>query len=135
MSAVQRGKGRSRCGLRVTQVMTLMTVGLYNEPAGAYLPCCRAEQGSYSNSTLHLARFKAALEQNGIFYWEETGCTPSLCAGTRLCSLSSQGWRRLPTGFPEWICRRTMLGNGGRCFLGLPYSLRHRFSRFDTYGF
>ena len=25
-------------GLRVTQVMTLMTVGLYNEPAGAYLP-------------------------------------------------------------------------------------------------
>jgi predicted N-acetyltransferase YhbS len=25
-------------GLRVVQVMTLMTVGLYNEPAGAYLP-------------------------------------------------------------------------------------------------
>jgi predicted N-acetyltransferase YhbS len=25
-------------GLRVTQVMTLMTLGLYNEPAGAYLP-------------------------------------------------------------------------------------------------
>ena len=25
-------------GLRVTQVMTLMTMGLYNEPAGAYLP-------------------------------------------------------------------------------------------------
>ncbi len=25
-------------GLRVTQTMTLMTVGLYNEPAGAYLP-------------------------------------------------------------------------------------------------
>ena len=25
-------------GLRVTQVMTLMTIGLYNEPAGAYLP-------------------------------------------------------------------------------------------------
>lgn len=25
-------------GLRVTQVMTLMSVGLYNEPAGAYLP-------------------------------------------------------------------------------------------------
>jgi hypothetical protein len=25
-------------GLRVTQAMTLMTVGLYNEPAGAYLP-------------------------------------------------------------------------------------------------
>ena len=25
-------------GLRVTQVMTLMTTGLYNEPAGAYLP-------------------------------------------------------------------------------------------------
>jgi hypothetical protein len=25
-------------GLKVVQVMTLMTVGLYNEPAGAYLP-------------------------------------------------------------------------------------------------
>lgn len=25
-------------GLRVTQVMTLMTIGLYNEPSGAYLP-------------------------------------------------------------------------------------------------
>jgi len=25
-------------GLRVVQVMTLMTVGLYNEPSGAYLP-------------------------------------------------------------------------------------------------
>jgi|SRR5580692_7162976 hypothetical protein len=25
-------------GLRVVQPMTLMTVGLYNEPAGAYLP-------------------------------------------------------------------------------------------------
>ncbi len=25
-------------GLRVTQTMTLMTIGLYNEPAGAYLP-------------------------------------------------------------------------------------------------
>jgi hypothetical protein len=25
-------------GLRVAHVMTLMTVGLYNEPAGAYLP-------------------------------------------------------------------------------------------------
>jgi predicted N-acetyltransferase YhbS len=25
-------------GLRVTQAMTLMTIGLYNEPAGAYLP-------------------------------------------------------------------------------------------------
>ena len=25
-------------GLRVTQPMTLMTAGLYNEPAGAYLP-------------------------------------------------------------------------------------------------
>jgi hypothetical protein len=25
-------------GLRVVQVMTLMTTGLYNEPAGAYLP-------------------------------------------------------------------------------------------------
>jgi hypothetical protein len=25
-------------GLRVVQVMTLMTLGLYNEPAGAYLP-------------------------------------------------------------------------------------------------
>jgi hypothetical protein len=25
-------------GLRVMQVMTLMTIGLYNEPAGAYLP-------------------------------------------------------------------------------------------------
>jgi hypothetical protein len=25
-------------GLRITQPMTLMTVGLYNEPAGAYLP-------------------------------------------------------------------------------------------------
>jgi hypothetical protein len=25
-------------GLRVTQVMTLMTMGLYNEPTGAYLP-------------------------------------------------------------------------------------------------
>jgi predicted N-acetyltransferase YhbS len=25
-------------GLRVTQLMTLMTIGLYNEPAGAYLP-------------------------------------------------------------------------------------------------
>ena len=25
-------------GLRVTQMTTLMTVGLYNEPAGAYLP-------------------------------------------------------------------------------------------------
>ncbi len=25
-------------GLRVTQVVTLMTMGLYNEPAGAYLP-------------------------------------------------------------------------------------------------
>jgi hypothetical protein len=25
-------------GLRVVQVMTLMTMGLYNEPAGAYLP-------------------------------------------------------------------------------------------------
>ena len=25
-------------GLRVTQVMTLMTMGIYNEPAGAYLP-------------------------------------------------------------------------------------------------
>ena len=25
-------------GLRVVQVMTLMTVGLYNEPTGAYLP-------------------------------------------------------------------------------------------------
>ena len=25
-------------GLRVTQVMTLMTIGLYNEPVGAYLP-------------------------------------------------------------------------------------------------
>jgi hypothetical protein len=25
-------------GLRVTQMMTLMTMGLYNEPAGAYLP-------------------------------------------------------------------------------------------------
>jgi len=25
-------------GLRVVQVMTLMTIGLYNEPAGAYLP-------------------------------------------------------------------------------------------------
>jgi GNAT superfamily N-acetyltransferase len=26
------------CGLRVVQPMTLMTMGLYNEPAGAYLP-------------------------------------------------------------------------------------------------
>jgi len=26
------------CGLRVVQPMTLMTIGLYNEPAGAYLP-------------------------------------------------------------------------------------------------
>jgi predicted N-acetyltransferase YhbS len=26
------------CGLRVTQVMTLMTLGLYNQPEGAYLP-------------------------------------------------------------------------------------------------
>jgi hypothetical protein len=26
------------CGLRVVQVMTLMTFGLYNEPAGACLP-------------------------------------------------------------------------------------------------
>jgi hypothetical protein len=25
-------------GLRVMQVMTLMTIGLYNEPGGAYLP-------------------------------------------------------------------------------------------------
>jgi hypothetical protein len=25
-------------GLRVVQLMTLMTTGLYNEPAGAYLP-------------------------------------------------------------------------------------------------
>jgi hypothetical protein len=25
-------------GLRVVQPMTLMTIGLYNEPAGAYLP-------------------------------------------------------------------------------------------------
>jgi hypothetical protein len=25
-------------GLRITQPMTLMTVGLYNEPVGAYLP-------------------------------------------------------------------------------------------------
>jgi hypothetical protein len=25
-------------GLRVTQPLTLMTMGLYNEPAGAYLP-------------------------------------------------------------------------------------------------
>ena len=25
-------------GLKVAQVMTLMTLGLYNEPAGAYLP-------------------------------------------------------------------------------------------------
>jgi hypothetical protein len=25
-------------GLRVVQVMTLMTIGLYNEPSGAYLP-------------------------------------------------------------------------------------------------
>jgi hypothetical protein len=25
-------------GLRVVQVMTLMTTGLYNEPVGAYLP-------------------------------------------------------------------------------------------------
>ena len=25
-------------GLKVVQVMTLMTLGLYNEPAGAYLP-------------------------------------------------------------------------------------------------
>jgi len=25
-------------GLRVVQTMTLMTIGLYNEPAGAYLP-------------------------------------------------------------------------------------------------
>ena len=25
-------------GLRVTQAVTLMTMGLYNEPAGAYLP-------------------------------------------------------------------------------------------------
>ena len=25
-------------GLRVVHVMTLMTLGLYNEPAGAYLP-------------------------------------------------------------------------------------------------
>jgi len=24
--------------LRVVQVLTLMTIGLYNEPAGAYLP-------------------------------------------------------------------------------------------------
>jgi hypothetical protein len=31
----------ARClhhGLRVTQTMTLMTLGLYNEPAGVYLP-------------------------------------------------------------------------------------------------
>ncbi|MEU4546769.1 GNAT family N-acetyltransferase [Nonomuraea dietziae] len=27
-----------RHGLKVTQLMTLMTIGLYNEPAGAYLP-------------------------------------------------------------------------------------------------
>jgi hypothetical protein len=27
-----------RQGLRVVQVMTLMSIGLYNEPAGAYLP-------------------------------------------------------------------------------------------------
>jgi hypothetical protein len=25
-------------GLRVTHTLTLMTMGLYNEPAGAYLP-------------------------------------------------------------------------------------------------
>ncbi len=25
-------------GLRIVQLMTLMTLGLYNEPAGAYLP-------------------------------------------------------------------------------------------------
>ena len=25
-------------GLRIVQLMTLMTIGLYNEPAGAYLP-------------------------------------------------------------------------------------------------
>jgi hypothetical protein len=25
-------------GLRLVQQMTLMTIGLYNEPAGAYLP-------------------------------------------------------------------------------------------------
>ncbi|WP_433245771.1 hypothetical protein ACQPYK_44030 [Streptosporangium sp. CA-135522] len=25
-------------GLKITQLMTMMTIGLYNEPAGAYLP-------------------------------------------------------------------------------------------------
>jgi len=33
-----RNAGLFRWGLRVVQPMTLMTIGLYNEPAGAYLP-------------------------------------------------------------------------------------------------
>jgi hypothetical protein len=27
-----------QCGLHIVQQSTLMTIGLYNEPAGAYLP-------------------------------------------------------------------------------------------------
>jgi hypothetical protein len=30
--------GASKNGLRLVHQMTLMTTGLYNEPAGAYLP-------------------------------------------------------------------------------------------------
>jgi len=32
------GTGVSRSLLRVVHPMTLMTIGLYNEPVGAYLP-------------------------------------------------------------------------------------------------